>query len=41
MENRVAKESANAEREKAVLHLKYQNLENQHEQLTKNYEGEI
>lgn len=41
LENRLAKESSNAEREKAVLLLKYQNLETQQAQLIQNQETEL
>lgn len=41
LENRLIKESACNEREKAVLMLKFQNLENERENLIKNYEMSI
>lgn len=41
LESRLQREVANAEREKAVLILKQQNLENQHESLQKNLESQI
>jgi len=41
LESRLQREVANAEREKAVLILKQQNLENQHESLQKNLESQL
>jgi len=41
LEKRLIKDTANNERERAVLLLKYQNLENEREQLMKNYEMSI
>lgn len=41
IENRLIKENANFERERAVLMLKLQNFENENENLIRNYERSI
>lgn len=41
LENRLIKENANFERERAVLMLKLQNFENENENLIRNYERSI